>query len=351
MSKTNQNYLLSDSELASFFEHISMLLSAGIPPREGVQILMSNAHSREEKKLLGDIYESLDRGERFHEALKSSGAFPEYVNSLMTLGESSGNMDVVTSALADHYRHADEVRTDMKNAVTYPIIMVAVMIVVMVVLITQVLPVFEQVFEQLGTTMTGLSAALLSAGRALESFAVVILAVIAVLAAACLVLLRGNSRTGFVKGLSGVIPGIKKFLREESAARFASGMALALKSGMDTFTALELCEDIVEYVPIREGIVWIKERLGQGASFEDALTEAGIFDPIYNKMVGVGFTAGNMDAVMEKIADEYDRSAKRRIEYYVGVIEPTLVIILSLVVGLILLSVVLPLIGIMSGLS
>ncbi|MBR5115945.1 MAG: type II secretion system F family protein, partial [Lachnospiraceae bacterium] len=136
-----------------------------------------------------------------------------------------------------------------------------------------------------------------------------------------------------------------------AAGRFASGMALALSSGMDTFNGLDMTLKLVENRDIEEKIVKCRSLIVSGESFPDALSQSDIFSKLYSRMVTVGFRSGSMDIVMKQIAERYERDTDRRIYSIIAVLEPTLVIILSLIVGMILLSVILPLMGIMSSIG
>ena len=114
------------------------------------------------------------------------------------------------------------------------------------------------------------------------------------------------------------------------------------------FAGLNLVSKLLEHKKTEKKVEICKERLLEGDNFAEALKEAAIFSNVNNRMVAVGFKTGEIDKVMTKIADEYEKKAERKINEIISVIEPTLVIILSIIVGLILLSVILPLMGIMT---
>ena len=142
-----------------------------------------------------------------------------------------------------------------------------------------------------------------------------------------------------------------RFYESVACERFASGMALTLGSGMDTYSSLDMVASLVSNEKMKQKILSCKESIHAGANFAEALTGAGIFNHLYSQMVSVGFRSGNVDVVLKKIADRYEENTNRKLQSIIVVLEPRLVIILSVIVGLILLSVILPLMGIMTSIG
>ena len=120
---------------------------------------------------------------------------------------------------------------------------------------------------------------------------------------------------------------------------------------MDTFSGLDMAKKMVEHPRMAQKIDVCKEKIREGSNFSEALSSAEIFSNLYSQMVSVGFTSGNPDTVLIQIADSYEKQSSKKIQSILSVLEPTLVIILSLIVGMILLSVILPLMGIMSSIG
>ena len=136
-----------------------------------------------------------------------------------------------------------------------------------------------------------------------------------------------------------------------ATGRFAEGMALMLSSGMDTFRALEMVNTLVENQKMQEKIAGCKRYLQEGDNFPDALKKTEVFSLLYTRLLLAGFQSGSMDAALSQIALQYDKETGRKIYHWISFLEPTLIILLSLIVGMILLSVLLPLMGIMSAIG
>ena len=343
--------LLSNSEIAAFCRQTAMIIHAGITPAEGMDILIQDTVTKEGKELLKTIGDACKRGEYFHQAMASTGLFPDYVIRLTTLGEESGNLDDVLVSLAQYYEREDAIADSVKTAVTYPLIMIAMMFLVIIVLVVKVLPIFKQVFMQLGTEMSPLATSLLNIGNTLSKYSIVITIILFIVVAACLILYKTSVGRRKINQLLTQFPLTKNFYDKIAAGRFASGMYMIISSGMDTYQGLDLISEIVENDNMKQKITLCKKEMAQQSNLPEALAKGEIFSNLHARMVAIGFRSGSIDTVMKQIARNYEEETDKQINRIISVIEPTLVILLSLVVGIILLSVLLPLMGIMSSIG
>ena len=269
---------------------------------------------------------------------------------MVQIGEYSGKLDEVMEALSVHYEREAGIAQAIKNAVTYPLIMVFMMLLVILVLVTKVMPIFNQVFRQLGSEMTGLSKAILDFGTAINRYSVVLIVLVALLAV--LILYFGKTKSGREKlsSFTSRLGWTKAFTEKLAACRFASGMSLTLSSGMNPEECLNLASKLTNNEEFTKKLETCRETVNNGQDLSHSLLEAGIFSGIYARMVSIGSKTGSLDEIMHEIADKYQDEIDQRFTNMISILEPTLVIVLSVIVGMILLSVMLPLMGIMSGL-
>ncbi len=342
---------LSNTEIASFCDQTALILSAGITPVEGMRILLSDTKDAQGRKIISTILEVCEQGEKFSAALSATGVFPDYAIHMVEIGEESGNTDEVMRALSEYYAKEEMISDHLKSALRYPLIMIAMMLVVILVLITKVLPIFNQVFIQLGSEITGFSRSLLHLGNSIRNYSIVLIGVLAVLVLLFLLFTKTRRGKRLSHRLLTGFPLTRSFLEKVASGRFANGMALTLSSGLDTYDSLDMVSQLVDNKEMQAKIADCKNRIGQGDNFSEAVAKAGIFSNLYARMIAVGFKTGNVDTVMNKIAESYEKETNDRIYSIIAVLEPTLVIILSLIVGLILLSVILPLMGVMSSIG
>lgn len=343
--------LLSNAEIASFCSQTAMLLSAGITPSESMNILLHDTKAEGGREIIETILSVCVKGVPLHHGLKETGVFPMYVIRMIAIGEESGNLDVVMQSLADYYEREESVLSNVRDAVTYPFVMLCMMVMVIFVLISKVLPIFKQVFIQLGSEMTGISGYLMDLGDSLNRYSIVLVVILIMIAFLYVFFTRTSFGRDLFYKIMSTLPFTKGFYEKVASGRFASGMALTLGSGMDTFTSLNMVSTMVGNKAMVEKIHNCQVAIENGASLTDALVGSGIFSNLYSRMISVGFRAGTVDIVMQKIADNYEKETNRKLNAMISIVEPTLVIILSIVVGFILLSVILPLMGIMSSIG
>ena len=223
---------LSLSETSAFCSQIGMILRAGISSAEGGGIMLEDAKDNSEKKLLSAINDTLAETGSLHEALLRSGAFPDYMISMVQIVEQTGKLDDVILSLADYYEKEASLAQAVRSAVTYPCIMILMMVAVILLLMMKVIPIFSGVFAQLGTEMTGISKVILNAGLFLNRHWIVAAAVIAVLVLLALYFFRTkNGKKKFLQ-LTSRFSGKKRLADDIAAYRFSSGMALTLSSGL-----------------------------------------------------------------------------------------------------------------------
>ncbi len=350
MSKSSGK-LLSNRELSQFCDQIAMILNAGISPMEGVTIMLEDALSTEGKEILSIILEHCNLGESFHASVSASGVFPKYALDMIEIGEQSGKLEDVMHALAFHYNREETIAQDIKNAITYPFLIVGMMLIVILVLIIKVLPIFNQVFIQLGSEMTGFSRGLLNMGTTISNYSMLFVVVFILFAALFLFFAKTKPGRSFIASFCTKFFATRHFYEKIASGRFASGMALTMSAGLDTDASLEMVKRLVDNKTMEDKIEKCREQIQEGASFAEALVTSEIFTSMYARMLTIGYKTGSIDKVLEKIADAYESEVDNRINSIITVLEPTLVIILSVVVCMILLSVMLPLMGIMSSIG
>lgn len=347
---------LSNQELIMFCDHMSMVLKAGLTPAAGIDLMLEDSASEAGKEILRPIAEKCNEGYSFSEALEASGVFPPYALHMIEIGNTSGKLDEVMDSLVYHYSREEALAQGIKNAVTYPFLIIMMMLVVIVILVIKVLPIFQQVFIQLGTELTGFSKSLLKLGNTLTTYSVLFVALFALCVFGFLFFTQSAAGKKIFSEFCSKFFLTKGLYHKISSARFASGMAITLSAGLETEKSLDLVERLVDNKEMNKKIQQCRHMMEGDetnipVSFSKALVASGIFNSMYSKMISIGFTTGSVDQVFRKIADSYDQEIEKNMNDTVSVLEPTLVILLSIVVCLILLSVIMPLMGIMSSIG
>ncbi len=345
----SKNAPLTYQEVVAFCSQMSMLLQAGISAAEGLDLLLVESTQSGELILLKEIETHFSHTGSMYEALKETKAFPDYLLQMVAIGEQTGKLDTVFEALGAHYEREASISQAIKNAITYPAIMITMLVAVILVLITRVMPIFNQVFLQLGTEMTGFSKAILDLGQGINRYAAVFIALLVLIVVGILFFSLTTTGRKLFTRFAATVPFLKKTLEKVAAGRFASGMYLTLSSGLNPEESLEMTAKLTENPQFNQKVALCQEKVAHGEPLAKALLGAGVFSGLYAKMASIGGRTGSLDDVMNQIADKYNDELENNFISTINALEPTLVIILSIVVGLILLSVMLPLMGILSS--
>jgi len=268
------------------------------------------------------------------------------------VGEKTGRLVETLTALSEYYDRQVRLAVTIKNSILYPAILLVLMIVVVLILIVQVLPLFNDVFNRLGTQMSPLAYKFMQLGGWLGNASLAIAAVLTfIFIAVILVLAIPRLRKAF-SAIFANIWGNRGIFGKIASSRFVYAMTLGMASGLDTAEAIGVAAAVSGgSKAVDEKHRRCIELINSGSALSDALCGAGILSLQDGKMLSIGARSGKSDVAMGEIARRNDLTVRDGIDRIVGRIEPALVIFSSAVIGVILLSVMLPLMGIVSSIG
>lgn len=343
----SQKGILTGEELSIFCEQIALILRGGLPLHDGVEALCESYRETRFAPNFAKLNAAVSESGSLHAGLEAAGAFPKYMMEMTLIGEKTGELEGVMDGLAQYYSNEAKNRSAIASAIFYPLLLIVMMAVLIGVLVVQVLPIFDDVFASfagnaasaawMGVAMNAGKAVLIVAG-------VLIVLVLAVLAA---VRLDRSQKTRQL--LNRFFPPARELSQKLNASRFASTLGMMLRSGYPLDQSMELVKELFEDKAMREKMEACCTGLQHGASFPDAVEKLGVFQPLHCRMIRMGFKAGQTDRVMQKLAELYGEEVNIQVNRLVSIIEPTLVALMSVIIGAILLAVMLPLLSVMGS--
>lgn len=342
---------LNAEQLSHVFEQLSLLLSSGITPEEGLSIILRDKDNADLTDALQSVNTSVQQGFALSEAMKKSECFPSYAVQLLSIGELSGHSDEVCAMLAGFYASEDALHASLQDAFYYPMIMTVMMFVLIIVLLSRVLPIFQQVFQQLEASVSGIPAFLMDISTLLSRYYVFFILLFLGLSAAFFYVEHSPRGSRSIRRLMQKGSLTSALSGEIAISRFATGLQLMLVSGASPYESLTLCRQLADNPAIEARIDQCRRLLENGNILADALAEAGIFSGFYSSMLRTASVTGNLDTVIGHIARHYQEDSQQRIDAALSRIEPAIVSVLAVIIGLILLSVILPLMSIMSSIG
>ena len=343
---------LGSEYVSSFCLEMALLLHAGISTEDGLYLLSEDETNKKNKRMLEEMAQMLGEGRALSEALREAGHFPKYVGDMVETGERSGRLEQSFQALSSYYDRQMQLTNQIRNALLYPVILMLLMLVIIVVLLVKVLPIFNQVYEQLGGTMSGTAQLLLEVGNALGSAMPVLCIVLGAVILLAIVIGCSSVLRGGIIHLYKKVFGDMGITRRLGESRFASAMAMGMMSGLNTEEAFRTAMLFQDTVPrAKRRYEKCLQMLEAGDPMAECFRENSILETSYCRILDLGAKSGTSDTAMEEIARRMEDNVQTLIEAKVGRIEPTIVIITSILVGIVLIAVMLPLINIMSSIG
>lgn len=344
---------LDNLAVSAFCESMGMMIRAGIQTEEAIELLgesHGNDHDGELGRALVQMKEKVEHGETLSKAMKETGVFPSYAVDMVEAGETSGRLEDILFRLARYYADQKTISEKLRGAVTYPAAMLVLIIAVLAVMLAMVLPAFTEVYDNL----TGsLAASTYSYIRWAYALCWIALIVMIVLAAGLLIGYRmwnGNGRAA-VEKLLWKIPLCASILESMGMFRFTSALSTFLASGEMQDIAVIESRRMTGCAPVEEKLDRCIKQMEEGHSIAKAAYDEQLFEPVYGRMLLAGERSGNLENVLERLTTLLEENCGHMVDRLVGIVDPLLSGVLMLTVGLSLLSVMLPLIGMMNSIG
>ena len=339
---------MTQLELSRIFRALSALLHAGISPAEGMYLLAQEEGEALSRQLT-EMGNRLDLGQTLSGVMDG---FPAWARAMVAVGEETGRLEEALSFLADYCDEGIRTRRLLKQSLAYPVMLFALMLLVIGLLLTRVLPVFDQVYASLGTGLTGLAGGLLVVGRKLTQALPVLAVLLGLLLAGLLIYRFVPAAQNYVNHHFQKSLGDRGILRKFNNARFARALAMGIGSGQTAEEALTLAGRLLSDIPGAAGRCAEAEALlAEGADLSQALEQTGLLPPARSRMLAVGLRSGSVDKILTDVADRMENDARQALEDWLSAVEPALVLLSAALVGVILLSVMVPLLDILSALG
>lgn len=331
-------------DLMMFCFQMEQMVSAGVPLLDGLCDLRDSATNSHLQKVIGAIVSDIEGGKMFSEALaEHPHVFTQIFVSLVAAGEKTGQLDVVLAHLAATYQWQDELISQTKKLIAYPLFVLAVVISAVVFLMIYLVPQMVGFLHNMGQELPLQTRILIFVSESFMQYWWLIIA-LPVLAVSLLMTMikKSNSAQYYFDYAKLNAPVTGDILQKIILARFSRYFALMYQSGIPILDALKICEEIAGNRLIAEALQRVQFQINSGASMSDSFQNAGIFPPLVVRMIRVGESTGALDKSLLKISQFYDRDVNDSIESMLKMLEPALTVILGLILAFIMFAVLGP---------
>lgn len=334
---------IKPGEVSVATRQLSILLGAGVPLVASLDALILQITNPLLKKIMAQIKESVNEGNSLAYAISNRPRiFTNVYVNMVRAGEASGSLDVVLDRLADLGEHEQALRGRFKAALAYPVFMFFIGTLVLFFLITFVVPNITQIFREMEQTLPIPTVVLIDVSNFLKSFWWLILLAIG----SGIVIIRhlkNTPRGRYVwDEVKLRIPILGPINNKMAVARFGRTLGSLLKSGVPLISALQIVRNIVDNVMIADVIDNTVDEIQAGKSLASPLAQSRWFPPIVVQMISVGEQSGELETMLSKIAETYERDVESQIMAMTSMLEPVMILVMGLIVGFIVVSILLP---------
>jgi len=340
-----------EMDLSILCHQFSLVLKSGIHPVEGIPLVLEDTVNPRLRKALESIRDEVVFGSPMHSAFEASKAFPAYMTALVKVGEKTGMLEPVFEGLSRFYENMANTRRRIRSAVSYPLILAVFMLGVIAPISLKVIPLFVEILTSLGGTVPAQASVFIALGNGLKDGFVIAATVLAILIVVGWLVKRLGIFRSFIDRFKVVNPFTGAIYRKIITSRFSGAMSLTLKSGMTLTEGFSLVSGVLDNSYVSRKIKEAVSAVSKGKSFWEALKDTGLFPGLFVRLVRTGEKTGSLDAMMDKVSHTWQEEADASLDRVINSIEPVCVTVLSLVLAGVLLSVILPLISIMSSIG
>lgn len=341
-------------QLATFTRQLATLIDARVPLLRALQILQKQEPNAGLKEIIGELCEAVEGGSTFAEALSQHPkVFDKLFVNMIKAGEIGGVLQVTLNRLTEFVEKAEKIKTRVRGAMVYPIVVLVMALGITAVLMIFIIPKFTEIFQELlaGKQMPALTQIVIAASNfMMHRFPVLIGAIVAIV-----VLVKLISRTRFGRYQ------LDKFMLHApifgglsmrvSVSRFARTLGTLLSSGVQILQALTIVRETAGNEVISKAIQAVHDSIKEGESMASPLESSHVFPSMVVSMIAVGEETGRLPEMLVKIADTYDTEVDAAVDGLTSIIEPILIIFLAVVVGSIVIAMFMPLVSIISNLK
>lgn len=339
-------------DLSVFCRQFVSITQAGVPMKEALQMLSEQTENKWLKRAISEVLLNVEKGNTLADSMRSQpDIFPPMLVNMVEAGEQSGSLEMAFSRMAVHFEKEAKLKATIKKATIYPIILVIAAIGVIAVMLLFVIPIFIDMFADLDIEMPALTMFVMNSSKWMTSHWYVVLAIIVGVVAAYKLIYRTTQGRLTIDRIKMKMPLFGKLTVKTACSQFARTMSTLLMSGISTIDALETTSKIVNNIHYTNAMLKAREEVMKGVPLSEPLEASGIFPPMVYHMTGIGEETGNVEEMLEKMADYYDEEVEMTTQSVLAAMEPIIILFMALIIGTLVIAVISPIASMYNGLD
>ena len=343
---------VATKDIAIFFRQFSVMIDAGLPLVQCLEILGGNQENAAFQKCLDGVRASVESGSTLANAMRGfPKIFDDLTTNMIEAGETGGILDTILQRLATYLEKIVKLKSAVKSALIYPISVISIATLILGALLKFVVPIFANMFSSMGVTLPLPTEIVIGLSKFVGRFWwVVLLVAVALILGIKQIRRDKKGRYAFDKFLLN-LPILGSVLRKIAVARFTRTLGTLITSGVPILEGLSITARTSGNAVLEEALMKVRKSVEEGRTIVDPLRESGVFPNMVTQMIGVGEATGAMDAMLQKIADFYEDEVDTATKNLLTLMEPMMICFLGVVVGGIVISLYLPMFSLIAKLS
>lgn len=339
-------------DLSVFCRQFVSITQAGVPMKEALQMLSEQTENKWLKRAISEVLLNVEKGNTLADSMRSQpDIFPPMLVNMVEAGEQSGSLEMAFSRMAVHFEKEAKLKATIKKATIYPIILVIAAIGVIAVMLLFVIPIFIDMFADLDIEMPAITMFVMNSSKWMTSHWYVLLAIIVGVVAAYKLIYKTTQGRLTIDRIKMKMPLFGKLTVKTACSQFARTMSTLLMSGISTIDALETTSKIVNNIHYTNAMLKAREEVMKGVPLSEPLEASGIFPPMVYHMTGIGEETGNVEEMLEKMADYYDEEVEMTTQSVLAAMEPIIILFMALIIGTLVIAVISPIASMYNGLD
>lgn len=342
----------SRTDLVMFTRQLSTMVGSGLALLEALEVLGEQADSIGMKlccqKLVSEVRSGVDLSSAMETCPK---VFDPLYISMVRAGEVSGQMDTILVRLAEYLEASDQLRREIKSAMTYPVISLFLVLGITTFLMLGVVPGFRAVFESLDSDLPGITSFVLNTADFLKAHWALVFGGSALAVVGIFVFKKTKQGSELFDALSLRVPIIGPLVRKIALARFSRTFATLIRSGVPIMATLDIVAETAGNRVVAQTVLDARESVRSGNMLSEPLSRSKVFPPMVVRMIAIGERTGSLETLLEKIAEFYDQQVKSAVKSLTSMIEPILISVMGVIVGGVVMAVFLPILDVVGKLG
>jgi type IV pilus assembly protein PilC len=339
-------------DIAIFFRQFSVMIDAGLPLVQCLEILAANQESQAFQKTLTGVRTTVEGGATLANAMRGyPTVFDDLTTNMIEAGETGGILDIILQRLATYVEKAVRLKAAVKSALIYPIAVVSIATLIVGALLKWVVPIFSNLFAGLGVALPLPTRIVMGLSAFVSTFWWVVIAVVVGLVFGLKQIRKHPRGRYYFDKVLLYLPVVGPLLRKIAVGRFTRTLGTLITSGVPILEGLAITARTSGNAVLEEALMKVRKAIEEGRTIVDPLRECGVFPNMVTQMIGVGEATGAMDSMLQKIADFYEEEVDAATRDMLAMLEPVIIGVLGITIGGIVISLYMPLFAMIAKLA